>query len=105
MSLDQPAPHAGKCFLGQLSIGDVQARSDVASKTAVWVESRHTDVENPTVRSVTTTKAVLHFKRLTLIKRLRIGFQAALQVFVVYSFDPTVSQLRFKRTPGELQPG
>ncbi len=70
MSLDQPTPHAGKSFLGELSIGDVQARSDVASKIAVGVESRHTGIEDPTVLSVITSDAIPSLKRLTLIKGL-----------------------------------
>src|SRR5204863_4298582 len=91
MSLDQPTPHAGKSFLGELPIGDVQARSDVASESAVSVESRHTYVQDPTVLGVITTEAILHRKRLMLIKGLGVGFQAALQVFIVYSFHPAVS--------------
>src|SRR6267378_4583799 len=102
MSLDQPAPNASKSVLGQLSIGDVQARSDVASKTAVCVESRHAGVEHPTVLSVITTDAILHLKRFTLIKGLGVGFQAALQIFIVYSFHPAVSELCVKRPPREL---
>src|SRR5256885_10362749 len=86
MSLDQPAPHAGKSVLGQLSIGDVQARADVARKIAIGVESRHTCVQDPTVLSVIATDAILHRKRLPLIKGLGVGFQAALQIFIVYSF-------------------
>src|ERR1700746_441720 len=92
MSLDQPAPHAGESVLGQLSIGDVHARSDVASKTAACIESRHTDVKDPTVLSIMAPDAILHLKRLPLIKGQRIGFQAALQIFIVYSCGPAVSQ-------------
>src|SRR5882762_3293545 len=102
MSLDQPAPHTGKSFLGKLSIGDVQARSDVTGKLAIGVESRHTDIVDPTVLSVITTDAILHLKRSMLIKGLGVGFQGALQVFLVYFFQPAISELCIKQSPGEL---
>src|SRR5215468_6348246 len=105
MGLDQPAPHGSKSVLGQLAIGDVQARSDVASEIAVWIESWYSGVEDPTVLSIITPETVFHRKRLTLIKRPRIDFQAALQIFWVYSFRPAVSQFSLKRPARELQEG
>src|SRR3954468_6465432 len=93
MSLDQPAPHTGKSVFGQLSISDVQARSDESGKTAAGIEPRYARVEDPTVLSIMTSGAILHLIRLLIIDCLRVGFHAALEVFFMYYFRPPVSQL------------
>src|SRR5215470_8927116 len=68
VSLDQFAAHIGESVLGQLSISNVQTRSDVAGETAIGVESWHTRVEHPTVLSVPTPEPIFHRKRLALIE-------------------------------------
>ena len=42
---NQATTNARKRFLGELSIGDVQARSNESGKRAVVVKSRHTNVQ------------------------------------------------------------
>src|SRR5581483_5422706 len=95
VGLNQYAPYSRQGVLGQLSVDDVQTRSDVASKTAVLIESRHTDVEDPAVLSIITSHAILHRKRLPLIEGRQICFQAAFYIIGVDSFCPAVFQLSF----------
>src|SRR5262252_10535205 len=104
MGFDQSAANRGQSFLGQLSIGDIQARSNIAGKTAARVESRHADIQDPAVLSIVTPESIFHRKRLPLIKRLRVGFQAALQILLVYSVRPAVSQFCLEPSAGELHP-
>src|SRR5215831_6188277 len=104
MGFDQSAANRRQSCLGLLSIADVKARSDITCKSAVPIESRHTDVQDPTVLSVFTPKAILHFKGFTLIKRPGVRLQAALQVFAVDPFRPAVSQFCLNASACELQP-
>src|SRR5215467_10008731 len=104
MRLDQPGPDAGKSFLGELSIGDVQARSNVASKRAIRIEPRGTNVENPSILSVMTSQPVLHFEILATFKSLRVGRDTSPQVVGVDRFRPTIPELLLKRSSAEIQP-
>src|SRR5215470_16562199 len=98
MRLNQPTPHAGKSFLGELSIGDVQARSDVSGKSAIWVEPRDTNVEDPPILSVMTSQPILHFKILVTFERLCVGRQTCPQVVRVDPFCPTIPEFLLKRS-------
>src|SRR5215470_8793220 len=97
VGLDQSAPHAGQSVLGQLSFGDVEGRSDIASKTAVRVESRQAGVKDPPVLSIMTPQPVLHLKRLPPVEGQTVSVHAALQIVRVDSFCPSIPEFCFKR--------
>src|SRR4249920_3746391 len=61
--LNQPTSNVGHRFFCELSFCDVHARANIASKRTVRVESRHANVQNPTVLSVMSPQPILQLER------------------------------------------
>src|SRR5262249_55596967 len=62
-------------------------------------------IENPTILSIMSTQPILQLEGFAAVKGMVIGFQTGAQVFGVDIFSPAVSELRWKGTTCELQPG
>ena len=105
VGLNQFTSNAGQGFLGELLLGDVETRADVAGKRTVRVVSRHARVEDPPIFSVVPAEPVVFLERFPAVEGLSVGLQAVLDVFRVNAFRPAVSQLRFQRPSGEIEPG
>src|ERR1700758_1614844 len=104
MSLDQPVPHAGKSVLRQLPLGNVYARSYVAGKRTVRIQSGHAYIEEPAVLPVVPLKAILHLERVPEVESFLVGIHAMPEVFRVHLLCPAVAQFCLKRSACELQP-
>src|SRR5215472_1682983 len=105
LCLDQLPTHLLQRLLGQLLIGDVTRRTDVAAKGTIGVESRYAIIENPAIFSIMSAEAILHLKKLAPIERLLISLQATLEVLSVDPFRPAISKLLVNGASGEHQPG
>src|SRR6266705_3514635 len=81
MGFNQSAPHSGKSFLGQLAFRDVQARSYVADKKTVRIQSGHAYIEHPAVFSIVPPQPILDLEGFSEIKCTRVSIQPILQIF------------------------
>src|SRR5207302_1600730 len=104
VGFNQPASDAGKGFLGDPSIGNVNPRTYVPGKRTVRVHSWHSDIEDPAVFSIVAPQAILHVERFSPIECMVVGLQARFQILGVNSFDPTISKLCLKRSACEIEP-
>src|SRR3984957_5078858 len=104
LCLNHPAAHTCEGRFRQLTVGEINAGSDITDKRAFLVEPRHSDVENPSIFSVVPPKPVLHSELLTAIKRLCVDVHASPHILGVNSLYPAVSKLGVHRSPGEVQP-
>src|SRR5947209_8614721 len=100
----QSVPHFRKRLLSFLLIGHIGTRPYVARQRAIGMESRHPDVQHPAVFSVVSLQAVIQFEGLFSGERLVTGQQASLQVLLVDTVDPSLSELLRERSPPEIQP-
>src|ERR1700751_472510 len=94
LRVDQPAAHAGKGLFGQLALGNIYARPDVAGKGTLRTEPRYTNIDNPSIRSVVAAEPILHPETFPAIEGTRIDIQAFLQIVGVNKVCPAVSKLR-----------
>jgi hypothetical protein len=76
LCLKQLTTHACEGLVRQFALGYVDARADIPGKITVYVESRHTLVENPPVLPVMLPEPVLHLESLAAIECLLVGLQA-----------------------------
>ena len=78
MRFDQFLTHRGKSLFGELPLGDVDGRANVANKRPVVV-ARHTRCHHPAIFAVVAAEPMLHLKRLTLLEGLLVHLAASLR--------------------------
>src|SRR5262252_9124744 len=103
LGLNQLSIHVGKRFFGLLAIGYVHARTNVAGKGAVFMESWHANVEHPSVLAVVPSQTAFFPKRLPLVERPVVNLVASL--FVLGMNNPGEASPEFSlRATREVQP-
>src|SRR4051812_3029968 len=91
-------------FFGSLALCHVDARSYITRKRTILTVSRYSDIKNPTRFPVMPSQAILHFETFATIKRLCVGFKASLNVILVDTFRPSVSDFLCASPTCEIQP-
>src|SRR5271170_7357388 len=85
LGANQETVQTSEGLLRRLALGDVNARSYIAGKRAVLIESRHAHIEDPAVFSVLPPESILHIERFTAIECTGVRVQANPQVSRVHA--------------------
>src|SRR5262249_4507964 len=86
-----------------LGIAHVDARTNVSGKRTIFMESRHTDIEHPTILPIVPPYAALLLKRLSLIEGLEVNLEAPLVVLWMDNLGQATLKIGFRSTR-EVQP-
>src|SRR3977135_213748 len=94
---NQLATHFARIVLRLSSLGDVNARADVAKERAVVGKTRDTRIQNPAICAITSSQAVFHAELLPRFESIRVNVQTAGRILLVYALSPAGAQLLFQR--------
>src|SRR5258708_33817572 len=91
-------------LFGSPLLAHVNTRANVTGKGPIRIESRHPDVENPSIFTVVPSQTILHPEFLSAVKGLNGRIQESLQILWVNPLRPAVAKLPVNGSAGQDQP-
>src|SRR5262249_36422837 len=92
---------AAQCVFHAFVFGNIDARANVTSETAIRSKPRGAGIEYPSIGAIGTSEAVFHAEVLMGLKGRVIRMKAGLQIIWVDTFRPTISLLLLERATGK----